>query len=107
MNGTGKYLIPSLWDMHVHLWYHNNQFPMYLAHGVTGVRDMGSDLNWVNQWREEMKPGRLRRPRVVTCGPPVDGEPSGDKKLPVLVIKTPDDARSVFDRLVFTCINNS
>jgi imidazolonepropionase-like amidohydrolase len=99
VNGAGKYLIPGLWDMHVHLWYREHQFPLFLANGVTGVRDMGSDLNWVNHWRDEIKAGKLLGPRIHTCGPPVDGQPSGDAKLPVLVVHTPNDARATFDRL--------
>ncbi len=99
VNGTGIYLIPGLWDMHVHLWYKEHQFPLFLANGVTGVRDMGSDLNWVNHWRDEIKAGQLLGPRIQTCGPPVDGQPSGDAKLPVLVVRTPNDAREAFDRL--------
>jgi imidazolonepropionase-like amidohydrolase len=99
VDGTGKYLIPGLWDMHVHLWYKEHQFPLFLANGVTGVRDMGSDLNWVNHWRDEIKAGKLLGPRIQTCGPPVDGQASGDAKLPVLVVRTPNDARETFDRL--------
>ena len=99
INGAGKYLIPGLWDMHVHLWYREHQFPLYLANGVTGVRDMGSDLNWVNHWRDQIKAGKLLGPRIQTCGPAVDGVPSQDPKLPVLVVRGPNDARATFDRL--------
>ncbi|MBV8820396.1 MAG: hypothetical protein JO022_18695, partial [Acidobacteriaceae bacterium] len=99
VNGAGKFLIPGLWDMHVHLWYRDHQFPLYLANGVTGVRDMGSDLSWVNQWRDQMKAGKLLGPHVETCGPAVDGVPSADAKLPVLVVRGPNDARTTFDRL--------
>jgi hypothetical protein len=99
LNGAGKYLIPGLWDMHVHLWYRDNQFPLFLINGVTGLRDMGSDLNWVNQWRDQIKDGKLLGPRIETCGPPVDGVPSGDSKLPVFVVHNAIEARSTFDRL--------
>jgi imidazolonepropionase-like amidohydrolase len=99
VNGTGKFLIPGLWDMHVHLWHRENQFPLYLANGVTGVRDMGSDLNWVNQWRDQMKAGKLLGPHIETCGPAVDGFASQDDKLPVFVVRGPNDARATFDRL--------
>src|ERR1700694_5960854 len=40
VNGSGKFLIPGLWDMHVHLWHQENQLPVFLAFGVTGVQDM-------------------------------------------------------------------
>lgn len=99
INGTGKFLIPGLWDMHVHLWYRENQFPLYLAHGITGVRDMGSNLSWVNQWRDQIKAGKLLGPHIETCGPPVNGTASNDPKLPVLVVHGPNDARTTFDRL--------
>jgi hypothetical protein len=47
VNGTGKYLIPGLWDMHVHLWEKRPMLGFYVAHGVVGVRDMGSDFQRV------------------------------------------------------------
>lgn len=99
VNGAGKYLIPGLWDMHVHLWYRENQFPLFLANGITGVRDMGSDLNWVNQWRDEIKANKLLGPRIETSGPAVDGSASQDPKLPVFVVRTAYDGRATFDRL--------
>ena len=42
VDGAGKFLIPGLWDMHVHLWNAVNRPELYIAFGVTGVRDMGS-----------------------------------------------------------------
>src|SRR5262245_49268848 len=51
IDATGKFLIPGLWDMHVHLifgdWFPRAReitLPLFVANGVTGVRDMGSDL---------------------------------------------------------------
>lgn len=99
VHGAGKFAIPGLWDMHVHLWYHDNQFPLFLANGVTGVRDMGSNLAWVNHWREQIKDGKLLGPHIVTCGPAVDGGTSDDEKLPIIVVNGPNDARATFDRL--------
>ncbi len=40
VDGKGKYLIPGLWDMHVHTWDYESTYPLYIANGVTGVRDM-------------------------------------------------------------------
>ena len=37
VNGTGKYLIPGLWDMHAHATDYVSTYPLYLANGVTGV----------------------------------------------------------------------
>ncbi len=99
INGSGKFLIPGLWDMHVHLWYDSNQFPQFLSWGVTGVRDMGSDLARVGPWRREVNEGRLLGPHVETCGSPVSGMPSVDARLPVLLVRTPREARTAYDRV--------
>ncbi len=99
VSGRGKFLIPGLWDMHVHLWYPENQLPVYLAFGVTGVQDMGSDFERVSRWRAAIETGKAIGPRIITPGPPVEGRPSGDPKLPVLVARTPEEARAAFDQL--------
>jgi imidazolonepropionase-like amidohydrolase len=77
VDGAGKWLMPGLWDMHVHLagvaanpaWSRDVVLPLYLAHGVTGVRDMGSAPDAVLAWRGEVAAGRLAGPRIVTGGP--------------------------------------
>ena len=99
IDGRGRYLIPGLWDMNVHLWYKDDQFPMYLAWGVTGVRDMGSDLARVKHWRSEIKSGALLGPHIETSGPAVDGFPSDDQKLPVIMVRSPAEARTTYDHL--------
>jgi imidazolonepropionase-like amidohydrolase len=80
VNGHGYFLIPGLWDMHVHLvfgdWFpgaQNITLPMLIANGVTGVRDMGSELEAVQAWRNEIEAGRLLGPRIFTSGPMLDG----------------------------------
>ncbi len=95
-----RYAIPGLWDMHVHLWFPDNQFPKYLAAGVTGLRDMGSDFSRVKSWRAQIKAGTLTGPRIVTCGPPLSGPVSEpDPKLPTIVVRDANDARKAFDTL--------
>ena len=50
IDATGKFLIPGLWDMHVH-WSDTAYLPLFLANGVTGVRIMwGSPINY--EWRK-------------------------------------------------------
>lgn len=98
MNGHGYFLIPGLWDMHVHLvfgdWFPGAQgitLPLLIANGVTGVRDMGSELETVQDWRNEIEAGRLQGPRIYTSGPMLDGPkprfPSS------IAITTPEDGR--------------
>ena len=103
VNCRGLFLIPGLWDMHVHLvfgdWFPGAQdisLPLFVANGVTGVRDMGSELDIVQGWRSEIEAGRLIGPRIYTPGPMLDGPkprfPSS------AAIATPEDAhRAVAD----------
>jgi hypothetical protein len=73
VNGSGLYLIPGLWDMHVHICETERAFPMFTANGVTGVRNMGGHLDELKRWREQTGGRALLGPRMVICGPVVDG----------------------------------
>ena len=80
VDGTGKFLIPGLWDMHVHMvfgdWFPRGKevtLPLFIANGVTGVRDMGGELEVLQQWRKEITVGMLIGPRMVISGPMLDG----------------------------------
>jgi imidazolonepropionase-like amidohydrolase len=65
VDGTGKYLIPGLWDMHVHLSMAGREaLPVLLAHGVTAVRDMGGNGRTVLAWRDSIAAGTLDGPRI-------------------------------------------
>ena len=71
VNATGKFLIPGLWDMHVH-WYDKDYLPLFIANGVTGVRQMfGAPEHY--QWRNEIEAGRLLGPHMLIASPIVDG----------------------------------
>jgi imidazolonepropionase-like amidohydrolase len=96
--GKDKFLIPGLWDMHVHLYY-KQYLPLFVAFGVTGVQDMGSEFSKVSVWRDEVEKGNAIGPHIITSGPPVDGGKSDDPKLPLLVARTADQARQAFDQL--------
>ena len=81
IDAAGKYLIPALWDMHVHfrggeeLTAENKALlPLYIANGVTVVRDAGGDLTpAILEWHQEMADGKLLAPRIYTSGPKLDG----------------------------------
>jgi len=77
VDGSGKFLIPGLWDMHVHMvfgdWFPRGKevtLPLFVANGVTGVRDMGGELEVLQQWRREIAAGTLT---------PRRGESGGDE----------------------------
>lgn len=98
VNCHGLFLIPGLWDMHVHLvfgdWFPgaaDTSLPLFVVNGVTSVRDMGSELDVVQGWRDEIEAGRLLGPRIYTSGPMLDGP---KPRFPSSVaIATPEDAR--------------
>src|SRR5258705_7672420 len=83
IDATGKYLIPGLWDMHVHTGYKETYLPLYIANGITGVRDMGGDLErptgdesirmeLLIQWRGGSFPGGFFGPPHFLNWPPHD-----------------------------------
>ena len=87
VDGRGKFLLPGLWDMHVHLFnnidppgtnYSHYMFPLLGANGVVGVRDMWTDpedIAVARQWNRDIDAGTLVGPRVIVTSRIVDGEP--------------------------------
>jgi hypothetical protein len=71
VDAHGKFLIPGLWDMHVH-WYARDTLTLFIANGVTGVRQMfgNSDLF---RWRDQIAKGSLLGPQMVVASPIIDG----------------------------------
>ncbi len=71
--GHGRYLIPGLWDMHVHEQvYGAHGFPLFLANGVTTIRDVGGDLDEVSRLRADVRSGRVLGPTIFMAGPILD-----------------------------------
>jgi amidohydrolase family protein len=71
INGRGKYLIPGLWDTHVH-WYLRNTLTLFMANGVTGIRQMFGNPNLL-QLRDEIAKDSLQGPRMIVASPIIDG----------------------------------
>lgn len=105
IDATGKYIIPGLWDTHVHfgggdslISENKDLLPLYVANGITGVRDCAADISpSVLQWREEINQGRLFGPTIFTSGPKLEGYKSiwlGD-----LEIGTQAEMMAAFDSL--------
>jgi imidazolonepropionase-like amidohydrolase len=104
IDGNGKFLIPGLWDMHVHMvfgdWFPRGKevtLPLFVANGITGVRDMGGELEVLRQWRNDISAGTLIGPRIVMSGPMLDGP---QPRFPSsIAIKTAEDGRRAVDDL--------
>ena len=75
VRGGGKYLIPGLWDMHVHLT--QDDLAPLVAYGITGVRDMGNALAEVDAWRGRIATQSLVGPYIVRVGPILNGQEYG------------------------------
>ena len=82
----GMFLIPGLWDMHVHTQDPYLYSKLYIANGITGIRDMGGndpgtkaalsdDFKNVAQWRQRISGGELLGPRVIAARSIIDGPP--------------------------------
>lgn len=107
IDGTGKFLIPGLWDFHVHLTYDDNftdSMPaLFLSYGITSVRDTGGLMHKMVPVVEKMRREDAVAPRVFFSGPLLDGNfvvYDGESR-PEIGIRnaTPDDARAAIEKL--------
>lgn len=92
INASGKFLIPGLWDMHVHLGNATEAaLPLLVASGVTGVRDMGSpSFETLRRWRVEALAGTRIAPRIIAAGPILDGGPPDANRI---IVRNEAEAR--------------
>ena len=101
----GKYLMPGLWDTHVHfgggeaLVEENKQLlPLYLAHGITTVRDCAGDLSdTVLAWRQQIAEGKLAGPTIFASGPKLEGLKPMWKG--TLEVGSPEEVGKALDKL--------
>jgi imidazolonepropionase-like amidohydrolase len=105
IDGSGKFLLPGFWDMHVHIaglnadppWSKQVLLPLLLANGITGVRDMGGDLDVLLSWQRDAESGVLLAPHIVASGPFLVG--SGRKTAEQYPVHSADEARAAVDDL--------
>ena len=108
IDATGQFLLPGLWDMHVHSafgdWFPRGReiiLPLFIANGVTGVRDMGRDVPVLLEWRKQIASRKIIGPRMVISGPMLDAYlPNGKLRFPSsIAITTPASAVAAVDSL--------
>jgi imidazolonepropionase-like amidohydrolase len=99
VSGRGKFLIPGLWDMHAHTAVVGGRelLGVYVANGVTGVRDMAGEWSTLSSWRKAIAAGQLVGPRIIASGPYLEG---GGVPIPHILTRTPEEARAAVDSLV-------
>jgi hypothetical protein len=71
LEAKGKFVIPGLWDMHVH-WYESESLPLFIANGVTGIRMMHG-VTEHHEWRSKIETGKILGPRMWIAGMVIDG----------------------------------
>lgn len=103
VDATGRFVIPGLWDTHVHsAWNPAWHFPLLLAHGVTSVRNMHTTVDTALELTAAVKrrlaDGELLGPRFLANGPIVDGEPPIQEGS--VNARTPAEGRAIVDSLV-------
>jgi imidazolonepropionase-like amidohydrolase len=105
LDGTGKFLIPGLWEAHfhsIHLEFERT-LPIAVARGITGARDMGAPIPYLLRARKAIFEGLLA-PRLFVAGPELDGVsspqltqffPPGEET----IVETPEEGRKMVDQL--------
>lgn len=105
IDAAGRFLMPGLWDMHVHFGggselVAENQalLQLYVANGVTTVRDAAGDLSQhVLAWRDAIADGGLLGPTIFTSGPKLEGYRPLWKG--TIEVGTPAEVDAALDRL--------
>jgi imidazolonepropionase-like amidohydrolase len=101
VDGHDKYLIPGMWDMHVHVGGYDQatkSLARLVAYGITGVRDMASPVDDIVRLRRETSDGTLLGPQIVAAGPILQ-RPLPFKTPPLVRTVTDADAKQVVDDL--------
>ena len=98
IDARGEYVIPGLWDMHAHTVVPGGRdlLALYVANGVTGVRDMAGDWAELTAWRRAIGLGTLVGPRIIASGPYLEG---GDVPIPHLLVRSAAEAAAAVDSL--------
>ena len=110
IDATGKFLIPGLADMHIHLMgagepAGSREFilPLLIANGITTVRDMGGDVSQLKKLKKETDSGDQPGPQIFFTGPYLDGNPPYFQ--PSIVVVTPAEADAAVHKLKSEGVN--
>jgi imidazolonepropionase-like amidohydrolase len=120
IDASGQYAIPGLWDMHVHMNYilelsDDWMAPLFIAYGVTNVRDMGGEFDRILTLQQQLKQPGVVAPKLWFAGPVIDGSPAvfdgrGEfmkqfPTMPKVPVDTPEAAIAFVDRLAATGVH--
>ena len=105
IDASGKYVLPGFWDNHIHLRggdslivNNKNFLKLFIANGITTVRDAGGDLTHaVMEWKHQIAKENLIGPTIFTAGPKIDGP--GATWAGSLEVETEEDIVEALDSL--------
>ncbi|MEP1093850.1 MAG: amidohydrolase family protein [Cyclobacteriaceae bacterium] len=95
VDGSGKYLMPGLIDMHLHIngkW----NFDLLLANGVTSVRNMHGSAK-ILAWRDSINNGSLQGPEIFTSSPFIHRNPE-IRQYGFTIVETEEEARTIVNQ---------
>ena len=98
IDATGKFLIPGLWDAHIHFSFDTSLAPympgLFIAHGITSVRDTGGPIDFVVKMKDLSLNDSIKNPNIYIAGPLIDGTPNvynnSSPSFPLLSIENSD-----------------
>ena len=107
IDGSGKFLIPGMWEMHAHSLEHYGvdysygmeAFQLYIANGITGVRDMGSSLDQLIVGKQRIGNLGVAAPRIFASGPMLEGTAESRFAPFTKVVTTPEAGRLAVNAL--------
>jgi hypothetical protein len=99
ISGKGMFVIPGLWDMHVHFRDVDRDLKMDVANGVLGIRNMGGIAKEVFAMRQQIAAGQRLGPRIVASGPIIDGPNSWSNPAFTISVGTPEAGRETIRSL--------
>ena len=111
INADGKFVIPGLCDMHIHLtaWpsFTDRISSLLIAYGITSVRDMGGKLDEILKFRQQASKPNAIAPRMWIAGPIIDGSPkalTADQSIEMpdisVAVDTPEEASALINELI-------
>ncbi len=95
IDATGKTILPGLIDNHVH--YRDLNGELFLAHGITSVRDLGNPLDWIIAQRDAVTLGKIPGPRIFCAGGGFYGKSTAQHHM---TASTPEEARKLTKWLI-------
>jgi imidazolonepropionase-like amidohydrolase len=104
IDGRGRWLLPGLIDMHVHVALVGEEaLPLWLGSGITSVRDLGGEIETLLPLRDAVARGERIGPRILSYGPMLDGDPpifAGGFGNLTWINRTVADGEAAIDRLL-------